>query len=114
MKVVAASLICLLIPVTAWAEWTGRGLGGDTLEVSQCDPWPCIYYYNHEEGLSNTDMHTLTVNGMVIDVHITIEPKHSYESIKVVPRDPQVRAEPEQVNVEDGEDTYIDIILPLY
>jgi len=86
--------------------------GADTIEVRQCDPWPCIFYANDGSENSREQVVTFDVSGTKVDVRIEVTAAH--EIITVIPHDEMVEARPRSAKVADGDNVEIHIILPLF
>jgi len=88
------------------------GDSADILRVEQCEVWPCIYYQNSAHEKSDSVDHVFNVKGAEVRVKIGFHHKSPDETITVEPLDAEVIADPEYAEVADGEDIYVNIILP--
>ena len=102
----------LLLSTPTLAEPPHAAATGDTIELRQCDPWPCIYYLN--DGAENSTEVEIPYSVHGVEIIVTVEVTAAYEIIRVEPQDPAVIAAPPYAEVDDGADIEIDIILPLY
>jgi len=101
-------LTTLLISSAAYAE-PPHSRTGDTIEIRQCNPWPCVYYHNVAGKQSHQGYYVRTWNGNDIKIHIEVG---EAETITIMPPEgitPEVR----QADVLDGEDIYINLIVPV-
>jgi len=102
----------LALTTPALAEPPYAADTGDTIELRQCDPWPCIYYLNDAAQSSGEVEQRFKVHGS--SVVVTIEVTAAHETIRVRPDNNTIIADPPYAEVDDGADIYINLILPLY
>jgi len=110
MTMLRSSLVVIGLSVPAQAEPPHMYDGGDVLEIRQCDPWPCVYYHNVVGKESRQGNKILYWSGNRIDVYIKVG---EAETITITPEDDQIVPEVRQADVLDGEDIYINLIIPV-
>jgi len=87
-------------------------LAEDTLRVQQGAVWPEIYYHNDGGQTSNWTRETFVIHGITVQVEIKVQ--SGPEIIVVTTDDPMVVIEPQEAEVEDGDDISVKIIPPLF
>lgn len=90
--------------------------GGDTLELrDSTEGHAAELFYSNTGGQESTPgVYVLEHNGIRISVHLYFERGTSREEITVVDMDGLYIALPETIAVADGEETVVQILLPMY
>jgi len=104
-------LALLILAINAaWAETfpsiiPSLGGGGDSLEIVVNERGIMqVVYGNTGAQSSFNGTHTLSLNGVIVDVRITVgQEVGGAEEFRVTPRDAGIFAEPREMDVLDGE-----------
>lgn len=104
------TLIILAVFGTAHADTfpsliPSLGGGGDSLEIRLNERGIMeVVYGNTGAQSSYNGTHTLSLNGVIVDVRITVGKEvNGAETFRVTPRDPGIFSEPNEMDVLDGE-----------
>lgn len=115
VRAFAPVLFVLFTPPLMASDWPASvTVGGDTIKIEESQEGAAQVLYNNSlEQSSRNETHTLSFEGVVVDVTIEIVPGGP-ERITVEPHDAGLVAYPEEALIEDGEYTVIQILYPMF
>lgn len=115
------TLLILAVFNTAWAETfpsliPSLGGGGDSLEMVVNERGLMeVVYGNTGQQSSFNGTHTLSLNGVIVDVRIIVGGEvNGAETFRVTPRDAGIFAEPNEMDVLDGESGTITLLPAMF